>query len=250
MFDNSHAHLTKKNMRIISVLAATMLACSMTFAQKNIINQVNSALGGSGKSLTSSEITSGLKEALKVGTNNSTASASKVDGYLKNPKIKIPFPPEAKAMESQLRSMGMGKEADKFVQSLNRAAEDAAQKAAPIFMDAITKMTITDGVNILKGNNDAATQYLKNKSSSPLKTAFKPVVKNSLDKVQVTKYWTPLSKKYNKLPFVKKVNPDLNEYVTQRAIEGLFKLIAEEELKIRTNPSARINDILKKVFGK
>lgn len=236
-------------MRKIAFLFAMLLSAG-SYAQKNILNQVNNALGGNKKNLSNTEIISGLKEALKVGTNNSASSASKVDGFYKNPKIKIPFPPEAKSMESQLRSMGMGKEADKFILSLNRAAEDAAQKAAPVFIDAITKMTITDGVNILKGNNDAATQYLKNNSSTQLNAAFLPVVKNSLQKVQVTKYWTPLVKSYNRLPFVKRMNPDLNAYVTQKAIEGLFKLIADEELKIRTNPSARINDILKKVFGK
>jgi hypothetical protein len=153
-------------------------------------------------------------------------------------------------MEQQLRALGMTKEVDKFIKTLNRAAEDAAKSAVPVFVDAITKMTITDGVNILKGNNDAATNFLKNTSSAGLLAAFKPIVKNSLSKVEVTKYWKPLVKTYNQIPLVKKQNPNLDEYVTLKAIEGLFKLIAEEELKIRKDPAARVNDILKKVFGK
>ena len=125
-----------------------------------------------------------------------------------------------------------------------------AKSAAPIFVDAITRMTITDGLNILKGNNDAATNFLKNGSSAALIEKFKPIIQASLDKVEVTKYWKPLVKTYNQIPMVKKQNPNLNEYVTQKAIEGLFKLIADEELKIRKDPAARVNDILKKVFGK
>jgi hypothetical protein len=251
MFVNKRQN-QKKIMLKISITVVTLLFCTVAFSQKNIFNQVNSAIHGSNgkKSLSNDDIVKGLKEALKVGTNNSTASASKLDGYYKNPLIKIPFPKEANSMESQLRSLGMDKEVDKFVETLNRAAEDAAKKAAPIFIDAVTKMTITDGVNILKGNNDAATQYLKNTSSSPLKDAFKPVIQSSLDKVEVTKYWKPLTTAYDKIPFVTKVNPDLNEYVTLKAIDGLFKLIADEELKIRSNPEARVTDILKKVFGK
>jgi Protein of unknown function (DUF4197) len=228
---------------------AFFAAINFASAQNNILNQVvNSVTGGGG--LSNDQIIKGLKEALNVGTNNSTAAASKLDGFYKNPLIKIPFPAEAKNMEKQLRSIGMGKEVDKFTKTLNRAAEDAAKKAAPIFLDAVKKMTITDGLSILNGGNEAATNYLKGASGVALKAAFKPVIQASLQKVEITKYWTPLTKSYNKLPFAKKVNPDLNEYVTQRAMDGLFKLVAKEELKIRTDPAARINDILKKVFGK
>jgi transcriptional regulator with PAS, ATPase and Fis domain len=218
---------------------------------QNIIKGITNAVNGGSSSvsnLSNTEIISGLKEALKVGTNNSTASAAKLDGFYKNPLIKIPFPKEAKQMETQLRSMGMGKEVDKFTQTLNRAAEDAAKSAAPIFLQSIQKITINDGLSILKGNNDAATQFLKNTSNAALVAAFKPIVQSSISKVQVTKYWQPLTKTYNQIPFVKKMNPDLNQYVTDKAIEGLFKLIAQEELKIRQNPTARVNDILKKVF--
>ncbi len=236
-------------MKKLFLVIAVSVCSQFAQAQTNILNQVvNSVTGGGG--LSNDQIIKGLKEALNVGTNNSTASASKLDGFYKNPKIKIPFPPQAKNMEKQLRGIGMGKEVDKFTKTLNRAAEDAAKKAAPIFIDAITKMTINDGLQILNGGNDAATNYLKGASGAALKAAFLPVVKASLEKVQITKYWTPLTKTYNKLPLSNKVNTDLNDYVTQRATEGLFKLIADEELKIRTDPQARINDILKKVFGK
>lgn len=232
------------------VCIACLVITQSIFAQKNILNQVQNVISGNGAGLSNDEIVKGLKEALKVGTNNSTSRASQLDGYYKNPKIKIPFPQEAKNMEQQLRALGMTKEVDKFIKTLNRAAEDAAKSAVPVFVDAITKMTITDGVNILKGNNDAATNFLKNTSSAGLLAAFKPIVKNSLSKVEVTKYWKPLVKTYNQIPLVKKQNPNLDEYVTLKAIEGLFKLIAEEELKIRKDPAARVNDILKKVFGK
>jgi hypothetical protein len=202
-----------------------------------------------GAKLTNSEIIDGLREALKVGTNNSTASASKLDGFYKNPLIKIPFPQEVSEAEKTLRSMGMGSEVDKFVKTLNRAAEDAAKSAAPIFLNSIQKITINDGLSILRGGNDAATQFLQKTSNDALVAAFQPIVKNSLDKVNITKYWKPLMTNYNKLPFVSKINPDLNKYVTDKAIEGLFKLIASEELKIRKDPVAQINDLLKNVFG-
>ncbi len=236
-------------MRKIFVFIICLASMQLANAQSNIINQVQNAISGT-TNLSNDEIIKGLKEALKVGTNNSTALASKLDGYYKNPKIKIPFPKEAQNMEKQLRALGMDKEVTKFVKTLNRAAEDAAKSAAPVFVDAITKITITDGLNILRGNNDAATQFLKKGSMDGLKAAFKPIVKSSLNKVELTKYWKPLTKTYNQIPLVKKMNPDLEEYVTLKAIEGLFTLIAEEELKIRKDPAARINDILKKVFGK
>lgn len=215
--------------------------------QNTVNNVVNQATGGA--TLTTDEIVKGLKEALTVGTNSSTASASKVDGFLKNTKIKIPFPADAKAMETKLRAMGMGDQCDKFIESINRGAEEAVKSAAPIFLDAITNLSITDGLSILKGSNDAATKYLKDNTTASLKIKFKPIVEAALKKVEVTKYWNPLTTKYNKLPLVTKVNPNLDDYVTGKAIDGLFVLIAEQELLIRTDAGSRISDILKKVFG-
>lgn len=213
----------------------------------NVLNSANSILGGG---LSNDKIVKGLKEALTVGSKNSTDKASKTDGFYKNPLIKIPFPKEAKQMESTLKSLGMQKQVESFVMTMNRAAEDASKKAAPIFINAITKMSIKDGVNVLRGNDNAATEFLKSSTSLPLKAEFKPVVKTSLQKVQITKYWTPLVKTYNRVPMVKKMNPDLDDYVTTLAIDGLFKLIAAEELKIRKDPKARVSDLLKEVFGK
>ena len=201
------------------------------------------------KALTNDEVIKGLKEALNVGTNNSTSSTSKMDGFYKNPLIFIPFPAEAEKVKNTVVNLGMQKQVDDFVMTLNRAAEEASKEAAPVFLDAITSMSIADGFSILKGADNAATEYLKNKTSSDLTTKFSPIIKRAIDKVEVTKYWNPLISTYNKIPGVEKQNPNLEQYVTIKALEGLFKLIAGEEKKIRTDPIARINDILKKVFG-
>ncbi len=202
-----------------------------------------------GKAPTTKEINDGLKQALTIGSQNAGGSASKLDGYFKNTLIKIPFPPEAQKMESQLRSLGMNKAVDDFIQTLNRAAEEAAKQAAPIFVNAVSQMTITDGVSILKGNDSAATHFLRDKTSIQLHDKFKPVIKAATQKVDVTKYWNPLITAYNNIPFVERMNPDLDEYVTGRALNGLFILVATEETKIRKDPAARVTDLLKKVFG-
>lgn len=204
----------------------------------------------SGKpSLTNDEVIRGLKEALSVGTNNSSGLVSKVDGYYKNPKVMIPFPQEAIDVKNTIDKLGLKSQTDKFVETLNRGAEEAAKSAAPIFLNAITNMSIGDGFAILNGKDTAATSYLKGKTSAELTAAFLPKVKDALKKVNVTKYWNPIITKYNKIPGVKKQNPDLDNYVTQRAMQGLFLLISEEEAKIRKDPAARVSDILKKVFA-
>lgn len=199
--------------------------------------------------LTKGEVIDGLKEALIVGAKNAALRASRLDGFYKNPEIFIPFPPQAKRMKVILESLGFKSQVQTFIMTLNRAAEEAAKRAAPIFIDAIKELTIQDAFQILRGPNDAATAYLKRKTTRRLTTAFRPVVGKAIDKVEVTKYWTPLAEQYNRVPFMKKVNPDLDAYVTERAISGLFKLIAQEEKKIRKNPAARITDILRRVFG-
>lgn len=216
-----------------------------TQAAQAVINGTNSTT----PSLTNEEIIKGLREALTVGTNSSTASASKADGYLKNARLFIPWPEEAKDMKEKLTKLGMKKQIADFETSLNRAAEEAAKKAAPVFIDAITKMSISDGMAILNGNDTAATNFLRKTSYAPLYDQFLPVVKEAIAKVNVTKYWNPLVTKYNKLPGVKKQNPNLDDYVTKKAANGLFVLIADEEAKIRKDPMARVTDILKKVFG-
>jgi hypothetical protein len=213
----------------------------------SVNKEINSINGK--KPLTNTEIIAGLKEALNVGSNNASAAASKTDGYFKHPVIKIPFPPEAKQMESSLRAIGMNKQVDDFVMTLNRAAEAAAKQAAPIFVDAVKQMTITDGLTILKGSDTAATSYLKKTTTTPLHGKFKPVIKSATQQVEVTKYWTPLVTAYNNIPFVTRMNPDLDEYITQRALSGMFYLVSQEEKKIRKDPIARVTDILKRVFG-
>ena len=203
----------------------------------------------SGKSLSSEEIAAGLKEALTNGISKGSDLVSQVDGYFKNPEIKLPFPPDAKRAEEKLRQIGLGNDVDRFILTLNRAAEDAAKESKPIFVAAIKGMTIQDAANILKGQPDAATQYLKKTTSAPLKDKFKPVIQNSLQKVNATKYYADLINTYNKIPFVQKLNPNLDDYATDKAMEGLFIMIAKEEKNIRQNPLARTSDLLKKVFG-
>jgi hypothetical protein len=217
------------------------------FSQINL-NKLKKVIGGS-ESLSSDEVAQGLKEALTKGVSKGSDLVSQVDGYFKNPEIKIPFPPEVKQVESRLRQIGLGDEVDRFVLTLNRGAEDAAKEAKPIFIEAVRGMTIQDAWAILKGEQDAATQYLKSSTSSLLKEKFKPIIQNSLSKVNATKYYGDLVNSYNKIPLVQKVNPDLDEYATDRAIEGLFIMIAKEEKNIRANPMARTSELLKKVFG-
>jgi hypothetical protein len=201
------------------------------------------------KSLTEKDAADGIKEALIKGTDEGVKIVSVLDGYWGNPEIRIPFPPEAREAESKLRAIGMGKKVDEFNESMNRAAEKAATEAKPIFIAAIKGMTIKDAINIVKGENNAATVYLRNTTSPELISKFQPVIKTSLDNVNATKYWNDLITIYNKIPLVKKINPDLSQYVTQKAIDGLFVMIAKEELKIRKDPVARTTDLLKRVFG-
>jgi hypothetical protein len=200
-------------------------------------------------SLSKDEVAAGLKEALTKGISKGSDQVSKVDGYFKNPEIKLPFPPDVKHVEKKLRQIGMGEQVDKFILSLNRAAEDAAKEAKPVFVAAIKGMTIQDAMGILKGEDDAATQYLKKTTSTELHSKFNPIIKTSLDKVDATKYYSDLIKAYNRIPLVEKVNPNLDEYATEKAMEGLFIMIAKEEVSIRKDPAARTSALLKKVFG-
>lgn len=236
-------------MKHFALLFLALIVISASQAQVNLNQVWNTVNSNLGSGLSNADINKGLKEALSVGSRNAGDKASKTDGFYKNPQIKIPWPSQARDMKNTLNNMGMKKQVTEFEKQLNRAAEDAAKKAAPIFLAAITSMTINDGLTILRGNNDEATQYLKRTTNAQLTSQFRPVIKESLQRVQITKYWNPLFTRYNKLPMVKKVNPNLEEYVTQKAIEGLFKLVAQEELRIRQDPAARISEILRKVFG-
>jgi hypothetical protein len=202
--------------------------------------------------LTNDEVIKGLKEALTVGIKNSVDSSSVLDGFLKNPAIRLPFPPDAIKVREKAINLGMQGQVDKFETTLNRAAEEAVKEALPIFKNAILNMSIQDGFAILKGGNGAATKFLKDKTLDSLAVAFMPKVKNATSKVQLTSYWNPIITKYNAavtLTGGEKINPDLDAYVTQLAIQGLFKLVEKEENKIRKDPGARVTDLLMKVFS-
>lgn len=219
----------------------------------NILKKVVSK-GNTGTTTTSGtpnalEIGLGIKEALEIGTSRGADLLSAKDGFLGNAAVKILFPPEAKKVENTLRSIGLGSLADNVVLSVNRAAEDAAKEAKPIFISAIKQMTIADATNILLGQQDAATSYFKRVTTDQLMEKFKPVIVNSLNKAGATKYWGEAAGKYNKIPLVKPVETDLSSYVAQKAIDGMFIQVAQEELKIRGNLGARSTPLLQKVFG-
>ncbi len=220
---------------------------------KDLFNKAEKTIGGKGHGkggLTEADISAGLREALNVGAKNATGKLSAQDGFFGDALIKVLMPPEAKKVENTLREVGFGKQVDDAILSMNRAAEDASTQALDIFVDAIRRMSIQDALSILKGKDDAATQYLKEKTQAALIKAFQPVIKASLDKVGATKYWSTVFTTYNDLPTTfKKVNPDLPAYVTERALNGVFIYIAKEEGKIRKDPMAQVTDLLKKVFG-
>lgn len=224
-----------------ALLALVMISC----------DQLTPLLETASSSLppTESEISQGIREALIVGAKNTVAQTSKNNGFLNNSLIKIPFPPEAAKVEQTARDLGLDKQVDQFIETMNHGAEKASAKATDIFVSAITQMTLQDVYDIWKGDNDAATQFLKRTTEGKLKTEFRPIIKQSLDQVDVTKYWSPLVDNYNKIPFVTKVNPNLDEYVLDETMDGLFLVIAQEEAKIRENPQARVSEILQRVFG-
>jgi uncharacterized protein DUF4197 len=213
------------------------------------VEQILSQTNGLNEKLSSEEAALGLKEALEIGITRGAEQLAQKDGYFKNPVIKIPFPPEAEKIANTLRDIGLGSLVDDVELSVNRAAEDAAKKAVPIFVNAIKSMTFSDAMNILFGDNHAATNYLKGRTTQALSSEFKPVIQTSLDKVNATKFWTDAITAYNKIPFIKKMNPDLVDYVNEKALEGLFYVVAQEEEKIRENPVERTTDLLKKVFN-
>jgi len=235
--------MSYRKIQLVLIIAIGLSACT----SQQISSTLGTILGD--EELTTAEVGSGLKEALVQGISKGSDAASKEDGYFKNNAIKILFPPEAQKVESKLRQIGLGKEVDKFVLALNRGAELAANEAKPIFVTAIKSLTIQDAWAILKGEPNAATQYLQKTTSAQLHQKFQPIIHNSLQQVNATKYYGDLVNTYNKIPLVKPVNPNLDEYATDKAIDGLFVLVAKEEANIRANPVARTTDLLKKVFA-
>lgn len=199
-------------------------------------------------SLSNEDIIGGLKEALRVGTGNGTQKLSAVDGFFNDAAIKILMPAEAIKVEQKLRAVGLGRQVDNAILAMNRAAEDAAKSATPIFINAIKSITIQDGMGILKGGDFAATEFLKAKTAQQLTNAFQPVIEQSLQKVEATKYWKTIFTAYNTFS-TDKVEVDLNAYVTEKALAGIFHQVSLEEQKIRKNPAARTTDLLKKVFS-
>jgi hypothetical protein len=234
---------------LIGAIASITYSCDVLNEAASL---VPSAPVATKPQLTNSEVISGLKEALNVGINNSVSLTSVTDGFLGNPSIRLPFPEDAMKVKQKALDWGLSGQVDKFETTLNRAAEEATKEALPIFKDAILNMTISDGFAILNGGDGAATKYLKNTTTSKLVTAFSPKVEAAIAKVKLTEYWNPLITKYNSamtLTGGEKLNPDLNKYVTEKAIAGLFLMVEKEENKIRKDPMARVNSILQKVFG-
>jgi Protein of unknown function (DUF4197) len=243
--------------QLFALLMLCSVAANRIQAQvfKDVLNKVvkkDSATGKTvinnpiqtGKGLSNDDIVSGLKEALRVGTDSSTKKLGKTDGFFADAAIKILMPAEAQKAEKTLRSLGMGSLVDKAILSMNRAAEDAAKGVGTIFWNSIKQMSITDGLQILRGSDTAATGYLKKTTTTELSNKFRPVIDSSLKKFDATKYWNDVFTAYNKFS-AKKVNPDLTAYVTEKALGGLFYNIALEEQKIRKDPAAQVTGILK-----
>jgi len=205
---------------------------------------------GKNQGLSNETVVSGLKEALRVGSGNAVNLNGKVDGYFKNAAIKILMPEKLKPFEKGLRLAGQSRQVDEFVLSMNRAAEKAAPFAKDIFWGAIKRMTFSDATGILKGGETAATDYFRGATTDELTNAFAPIVKESMDSVGVTRQYNALAGRYNALPFVKSQAFDLDRYVVDKALDGLFYMLAEEERRIRTDPAARVTDLLRTVFGK
>ncbi|QEC45391.1 DUF4197 domain-containing protein [Pseudobacter ginsenosidimutans] len=242
--------------KYVYVLPLCLLLFSGCESTQQILKDLGQTGTGTGTStgsttggLSTNDIIAGLKEALALGAERSSSKLSAMDGFFKDAAVKILLPQEAQKVEKTLRDLGMGSLVDKAVLSVNRAAEDAAKSAAPIFVNAVKSMTINDALGILKGSDTAATSYLKSKTTVALTNAFKPVIEKSLAKVNATKYWGDLFTTYNKFA-TNKVNTDLSAFVTERALSGIFYQVGQEEKAIRKDPVARTTDILKKVFGK
>lgn len=195
------------------------------------------------------QIAAGLKEALQQGIDKQVVNLTKSNGFYNNSLVRIGLPSELQKIEKTLRDVGLGKLADEGIRALNTAASNAVKEATPIFVNAITSMTINDATNILMGNRDAATQYLKRSTHNSLYKKFNPVIKSSFTKVGADKVWSDIINKYNAIPLVQKVNPDLTDYVTQEALKGVYTMIEKEEANIRSNVSARSTNLLKSVFA-
>ncbi len=228
---------------------ALLISCDII---NNTIQTIDVSNKGNAPALTNDEVISGLKEALQVGIKNSVELTSITDGFLKNETIRLPFPQDAIKVKEKAIEFGLSGQVEKFETTLNRAAEEATKEALPIFKEAILTMSVQDGFTILKGGDGAATKFLKDQTTAKLVAAFSPKVKEATSKVKLTESWTPIINRYNQamtLTGGQKLNPDLDAYITEKAITGLFIMVEKEENKIRKDPAARVTDILMKVFG-
>ncbi len=215
----------------------------------NLLESSSIREGLSNRPLTEQDVAKGLLEALRSGIRDSTARASRTNGYLNHPDLHIPVPPRVQNVADRLRGLGFGRMVDDFEAALNHAAEDAAKTAQPIFLDALRSLTIADAWAILQGEDDAATQYLRKETGAQLRQAFSPKVDASLERVGCTRLFNDLLARYNRIPLVEKVDFDLTNYTTTKATDGLFFLVAEEEKNIRENPVARTTELMRRVFG-
>jgi hypothetical protein len=235
------------------VFIAAILGFQTVEAQKigELLKKASNMALPSSSGLSADEIAGGLKEALQKGAQTGTQKLSTPGGFLENAALKIIMPPEAQKIESTLRRLGFNQLMDDMIVSMNRAAEDACKTAVPIFTTAIKEMTITDGINILRGSDSSATSYLRSKTNTALAQSFSPIIKTSLDKVNATQYWEKIITTYNSVPLIgKKMNPDLVGYVTDKSLSGIYTEIASQEKDIRANPAARTSALLQKVFTK
>ncbi len=233
------------------ILIVSMVILLTALPASAQLDRMFRGLGGGEKSgLSDAKIGSGLKEALQIGTENAVNFTGKKDGYFMNQVIKILMPEKLRTFEKGLRAVGYGPEVDEFVLSMNRAAEKAAPFAKQIFWDAIGEMTFDDVKKILSGNDTAATDYFKGRTTNRLTDVFKPTVDKAMNEVGVTRQYKELVGRYENIPFVKKESFDLDHYVVTKALDGLFHMVGEEEKKIRKNPAARTTELLKEVFGK
>jgi len=236
-------YFMKKSLIILSFVAFTLSGCDTA---KQVLSSIGNGAGIG--SLSNAEIVSGLKEALRVGTDTSAKKLSLINGFFGDDIIRIMMPPEAQKVEKTLRDVGFGGTVDKAILSMNRAAEDATKFVGNIFWNSIQQMTINDAIGILRGGDFAATDYLKRTTTQQLTNAFRPVIDKSLSKVNATKYWDDVFSVYNRFSR-NPVNTDLNAYVTEKALSGLFYHIGLQEQKIRKDPVARVTEILRRVFG-
>mgnify|MGYP000574235524 FL=1 len=231
----------------------TLFIIAVTLGSCETLQQVATAAGAGtipGAGISNTEAAAGIKEALGQGITKSVLQLNTADGFFRNELYKVLLPPEARKIENTLRDLGLNSLVDKAILQINRGAEDAAGYAKPIFVDAIKSMTLSDAIGLIRNGDTSATHFFREKTTAKLLAAFRPVIASSLNKVDATKYYGDMVSKYNNFPTTfKKLNPDLTSYVTQKATDALFNLIAKEELNIRTNFAARTTDILRRVFG-